>query len=68
VSWPFEPGQTSLRGTPTKLMDLPPAGMHWARNLALSGWKSALHFGRFGLQHRRRRHRGRARSCLDFRI
>jgi len=36
VSWPFEPGQTSLRGTPTKLMDLPPAGMHWARNLALS--------------------------------
>ncbi len=36
VSWPFQPGQTNLPGKPEKLMDLPPAGMHWARNLALS--------------------------------
>ncbi|WP_225207103.1 PQQ-dependent sugar dehydrogenase [Novosphingobium huizhouense] len=36
VSWPFAPGQTALTGKPEKLMDLPAAGMHWARNLALS--------------------------------
>ena len=36
VSWAFQPGQTSLVGKPDKLMDLPPGGEHWARNLALS--------------------------------
>ncbi|WP_333838698.1 PQQ-dependent sugar dehydrogenase [Novosphingobium sp.] len=36
VWWPFQPGQTTLTGKPTKLMDLPGGGMHWARNLALS--------------------------------
>lgn len=36
VSWPFKPGQTQLTGKPEKLMDLPPGGEHWARNLALS--------------------------------
>ena len=37
VSWPFQPGQTSLVGKPEKLMDLPAGGNHWARNLLLSG-------------------------------
>ncbi|MXO70530.1 PQQ-dependent sugar dehydrogenase [Alteraurantiacibacter buctensis] len=32
----FEPGATSLPGEPTKLMDLPPAGNHWMRNILLS--------------------------------
>jgi glucose/arabinose dehydrogenase len=32
----YEPGATSLEGTPEKLMDLPPAGNHWMRNLVLS--------------------------------
>jgi glucose/arabinose dehydrogenase len=36
VSWPFQPGQTSLVGKPEKLMDLPAGGNHWARNLLLS--------------------------------
>ena len=36
VSWPFQPGQTSLTGRPEKLMDLPAGGNHWARNLLLS--------------------------------
>ena len=36
VSWPFQPGQTSLPGAPEKLMDLPAGGMHWVRNLVLS--------------------------------
>jgi len=36
VSWPFQPGQTSLVGKPEKLMDLPGGGNHWARNLLLS--------------------------------
>ena len=36
VSWPFQPGQTSLLGKPDKLMDLPAGGNHWARNLLLS--------------------------------
>jgi glucose/arabinose dehydrogenase len=29
-------GATTLAGAPTKLMDLPPAGNHWMRNLILS--------------------------------
>lgn len=36
VSWPFQPGQTTLVGKPEKLMDLPSGGNHWARNLLLS--------------------------------
>ncbi len=36
VSWPFQPGQTSLVGKPDKLIDLPGGGNHWARNLFLS--------------------------------
>ncbi|WP_084601193.1 PQQ-dependent sugar dehydrogenase [Novosphingobium acidiphilum] len=36
VSWPFQPGQTSLVGKPDKLMDLPAGGEHWARNLVLT--------------------------------
>jgi glucose/arabinose dehydrogenase len=36
VSWPFQPGQTTLTGKPDKLMDLPAGGEHWARNLVLS--------------------------------
>ena len=36
VSWPFQPGQTSLTGKPEKLMDLVGGGNHWARNLILS--------------------------------
>ena len=36
VSWPFQPGQTTLTGKPEKLMDLSGGGNHWARNLVLS--------------------------------
>jgi len=36
LAYDFQPGQTSLTGTPKKLMELPAAGMHWMRNLALS--------------------------------
>ena len=43
VSWPFQPGQTALVGAPEKLMDLPAAGMHWARNLLLSPDGSKLY-------------------------
>lgn len=32
----YAEGATTLTGTPTKLMDLPPAGNHWMRNLLLS--------------------------------
>lgn len=32
----YEPGETSLSGSPRKLIDLPPAGNHWMRNLLLS--------------------------------
>ena len=36
LSFPYALGETSLAGrTPTKLMDLPPGGGHWMRNLAL---------------------------------
>ena len=43
VSWPFQPGQTVLQGKPEKLMDLPGAGNHWARNLLLSPDGSKLY-------------------------
>ncbi|MBB3859873.1 glucose/arabinose dehydrogenase [Novosphingobium hassiacum] len=36
VSFPYALGQTTLSGTPEKLMDLPGGGNHWARNLLLS--------------------------------
>lgn len=36
LSFPFQPGDTQLTGTPEKLMDLPGGGNHWARNLLLS--------------------------------
>lgn len=36
VSFPFEPGQTSIEAEPVKLMDVPGGGNHWARNLVLS--------------------------------
>lgn len=35
LAFAFEPGATSLVGDPVKLMDLPPAGNHWMRNLAI---------------------------------
>lgn len=36
LSFPFQPGETKLVGAPDKLMDLPPGGYHWMRNLAIS--------------------------------
>src|SRR5690606_4934502 len=32
----YEEGATTLAGAPEKLMDLPPAGNHWMRNIVLS--------------------------------
>ena len=36
LAFDFAPGATKLDGEPKKLMDLPPAGNHWMRNLAIS--------------------------------
>lgn len=36
LAFAFEPGATRLEGEPEKLMDLPPGGNHWMRNLSLS--------------------------------
>lgn len=36
LAFPYTPGDTTLGGGPRKLMDLPAAGNHWMRNLALS--------------------------------
>ncbi|MDR2857069.1 MAG: PQQ-dependent sugar dehydrogenase [Novosphingobium sp.] len=36
LAFAFTPGATELTGTPQKLMDLPPGGNHWMRNLLLS--------------------------------
>lgn len=36
LAFPYEEGATALTGTPKKLMDLPPGGNHWMRNIALS--------------------------------
>ncbi|SLJ93321.1 PQQ-dependent sugar dehydrogenase [Novosphingobium mathurense] len=36
LEFSFEAGATKLEGAPKKLMDLPPAGNHWMRNLLLS--------------------------------
>lgn len=34
VSFPYQPGATSITAKPKKLMDLPAAGNHWMRNIA----------------------------------
>ncbi len=39
----YELGSNSLTGKPKKLMDLPPAGNHWSRNLLLSEDGSELY-------------------------
>jgi glucose/arabinose dehydrogenase len=36
LAFDYEPGQTSLVGTPRKIADLAPAGQHWMRGLTLS--------------------------------
>ncbi|PEQ12121.1 sorbosone dehydrogenase [Novosphingobium sp. PC22D] len=36
LEFAFEPGPTTLTGSPKKLMDLPAGGDHWMRNLLLS--------------------------------
>jgi glucose/arabinose dehydrogenase len=36
LAFDFTPGATALTSPPRKLMDLPPAGNHWMRNLLLS--------------------------------
>ena len=36
LSFPYELGEDAVTGEPTKLMDLPPAGNHWMRNLIVS--------------------------------
>ena len=36
LAFDFTPGTTAITGAPAKLMDLPPAGNHWMRNLLLS--------------------------------
>jgi glucose/arabinose dehydrogenase len=36
LAFSFQPGQTSLVGNPRKIMDLPPGGQHWMRNLQLT--------------------------------
>jgi glucose/arabinose dehydrogenase len=43
LSFPFKVGETTLTGAPTKLMDLPGNGNHWARNLLLSPDGSKLY-------------------------
>ena len=36
VSFPYELGATSIAAEPAKLMDLPPGGGHWMRNIEIS--------------------------------
>jgi glucose/arabinose dehydrogenase len=36
LAFPYAEGSNTLTGTPKKLMDLPPGGNHWMRNVALS--------------------------------
>jgi glucose/arabinose dehydrogenase len=36
LAYPYELGSDTVTGAPRKLMDLPPAGNHWMRNIALS--------------------------------
>ncbi|MXO75444.1 sorbosone dehydrogenase family protein [Altererythrobacter aerius] len=36
LAFDYQPGATALAGTPRKLMDLPPAGNHWMRNILIA--------------------------------
>jgi YD repeat-containing protein len=36
LAFPYQLGETSMAGAPKKVMDLPPGGNHWMRNLVLS--------------------------------
>lgn len=36
LAFDYQPGATTLAGAPQKLLDLPPAGNHWMRNIVLS--------------------------------
>lgn len=36
LAFPYKLGETALAGEPTKIMDLPPSGNHWVRNLVLT--------------------------------
>ena len=36
VTFPYQLGETALAGNATKIMDLPPGGNHWMRNILLS--------------------------------
>ena len=45
LSYDYKLGDTTLGGTPAKLMDLPGAGNHWMRNLVLSPDGSKLYVG-----------------------
>ena len=42
-AWPYKLGETTLAGTPTKIMDLAPGPNHWMRNLLLSPDASKLY-------------------------
>jgi glucose/arabinose dehydrogenase len=63
LAWDFQPGQTALTGAPHKIMDLPPGGNHWMRNLLLNpdGTKlyvaigSSSNIGENGLDAEKRR-------------
>lgn len=35
LEFPYQPGATTLEGEPRKIMDLPPGGGHWMRNIEL---------------------------------
>ena len=58
LAFDFVPGATSLAGAPTKLMDLPPAGNHWMRTMAISpdggflyvAVGSASNIGEYGME------------------
>ena len=43
IRFDYEEGATAITGEPEKLMDLPPAGNHWMRNLVLSPDNSTIY-------------------------
>jgi glucose/arabinose dehydrogenase len=43
LRYDYKPGETTLSGAPTKIMDLPGAGNHWMRNLLLGPDNSKLY-------------------------
>jgi glucose/arabinose dehydrogenase len=43
LAFPYKPGETVLAGEPKKIMDLPPSGGHWMRNLLLTPDGSKLY-------------------------